>query len=432
MSGIKKQRSTFPVASMKKLALEVTNKDLFAKKASYKDEIIANYDALEGKVVLAEMASIGFDPKRMKVLSGLAKRLRNYKKLLESETLTEETVKRICKELSINYQETYGSEPSLKVVSTSLLMRILTSTSENEREIAECNAKKNAYLKLEKQYVAGRKPVLKDWRVLYRKLVVQERKRITENPELIQLKLVRSTHTGKEGKAIRDDARVKIGELEDELQNELAKRLVDPQIISSSLGVDLQSAQRYAFIFSRRQAIDEISSRCVRIARLGEVLSMLAEKLTQSMVVHITEKLRTQSMFELKVKQADLVGFDKATNPTIVLALCSPTKTQIDAGLEFEVSEQAKSLYTSVSNVASVTLKSVRWANGTKEALCAIVYDSLVSFTEMFKETVSGNAKTISKAGVEQVIHQHLSSHGVDRTLLDAELARIFAKPVKA
>jgi hypothetical protein len=421
----KTTRRDFPVATMKKLALGIFNPDIVDEKNRIKSEIIADYDQNEGKAVLDEIAALEFNSKQMKALKGLDKTRNGFKTILVSPTVTEDQIKKVCKELSVDYQAKFSGETDLQTIANELLPMVLSGLSENSKVIATCAAKKQRFVELSAKYRSERKPVLKDWRLMYRKLVSDSRAKILADPELVELKKSREGLKSAEAKEVR----AKILERESFLQEESKKQLTDTSVIAGLLNVDPLIAERYSHIFTRRQAIDELSSQCIRIAKLPEVLSMLSTHLTRAVVNHTrTSLLSDRDRCNLKVTVADLKGSSPESQPAIVLGQCSKTKKAIDGGLAYDIPAGAELFSIPVKKIIDNTLKGLHWEKDARLAICAIVHDSIVALTHMFKTTVTGKAKTLSRVGITGIIHTYLSSHQIeDISMFDSDLNEIFA-----
>lgn len=412
-------RSTFPVAPMKELALNVCDRTTYERKLTLKQEIISEYDCNEGKAVLDEIASLRFDPRELKSLKGVEKRQNNAKKVLSGDNVTEDTIKKICKEFLYDYQQ-YASD-DVKQSANKLAHFILDASTSTSDRIRDCTAKKLEFERLHAQYVAGRKPVLKEWRSLYRQLVDLQRKTINENVRLQELKTLAKTQKGPEKKATTAERK----SLEQQLRTEATQQLGDATAISGLLNIEPLLAERYSRIFTRRREIDDLSAKSIRVAKLGEVLSLVAEKLTAALVDRARVSLFSGSKPDLKIELSDLRSVHKSADPFIVFASCSKTMTSVDSGSQFDVDPCVSKLATPVKNIINSKFK-CKWDKDAKNALYSIIYDSLVVIASMCRETVSGNAKTISRKGIEQVVHTYLGSHQVDTTLLDEDIDRIF------
>jgi hypothetical protein len=413
---------------MKTLASQVINGKLHEEKNKLKDEIIANYDSVEGKEVLDQIASLGFEPKRLKSAKAFSRKIKKVVETLTKPDLTSKNVETICKDFSVPFGDRVAAGESFSQIANSLLIDFATRSGENDKVIEELSAKKEKLEALNKQYFALRKPVLKKWREDYRTLVIKGREFVSNDQKLVELKQLHKTQKGADKKVTKEQ----IDELEAKLHTEVSQRMTDSVEISSALSVDPLIAQRLSFIFTKRREIDELSSNEVRVAKAGEVLSALAEQLTLAMVNNIKANLRGQDPFDMKISLAELKGGDKATNPAIVLTYCSLTKSVIDSGAEPEFSENIKQFGPAVKNIiASSGMQRVKRDPGVKDALCQIVHDFAVTLSTMFKGSITGKAKTVSEAGIRQVVANYLLSHHVLDPVFDAVLDRVFAKPVR-
>lgn len=426
MAKTTQHRSTFPVAPMKELALNVCDKTIYERKLSLKQEIISEYDRNEGRAVLDEIASLHFDPRELKSLKGVDKRQTNAKKILNGDNVTEDTIKKICKEFLYDYKQFASAD--VKQSANKLARDISDSAIETGTRINDCVAKKAEFERLHTQYVASRKPVLKEWRSLYRQLVDTQRKAIAENEKLQELKTLAKSQKGPDRKATTAERKL----LEQQLRTEATQQLGDATAIAGLLNIEPLLAERYSRIFTRRREIDDLSAKSIRVAKLGEVLSLVAEKLTVALVDRARVSLFSSSKPDLKIELSDLQSqsVQKSTDPFIVFASCSKTMTSVDnhfsnSGSQIELDPRALKLATPVKNIINSKFK-CKWDKNAKEAFYSIVYDSLVVIASMCRETVSGNAKTISRKGIEQVIHTYLGSHQVNTTLLDEDIDRIF------
>ena len=422
------KRAPFAASVMKALASRVVNGQLHEEKSKLKAEIIANYDSLEGKSVLEQIASLGFEPKKLKTAKGTDRKIKKTMVTLAKADLTEKDVEAICKSYSVSYEDKSKAGESFSQIADGLLVTLASRSSENKKVIEELSAKKERVEELHKQYFTERKPVLKKWREDYRALVVKGREFVSNDQKLVELKQLWKSQRGADKKVTK----AQIEALETELYEEVSRRMTSPQEISSDLSVDPLVAQRLSLIFSKRREIDELSSHEVRVAKVGEVLSVLAEQLTLAMTNNVKTNLLGQDAFNMHITLSELKGGDKVANPAIVLAYCSQTKSVIDTGATPEFHEQAKQFSSSVKNIIeSSGMSHVKREPEVKDALCEIVYDFAVTLSTMFKGSISGKAKTISESGIRQVVTNYLLSHHISEPIFDAALDRVFAKPVR-
>lgn len=419
------KRAPFAASTMKSLASRVVNGKLHEEKNRLKSEIISNYDSVEGKDVLDQIAALGFEPKRLKSAKAFGRKIGKVMDKLTKPDLTDKNVESICKDFSIPYADRVNAGETFTQIANSLLLNFASRKGENDKVVEELSAKKEKVESLNKQYFADRKPVLKKWRESYRSLVVKGQEFVSNDQKLVELKQLHKSQKGADKKITKEQ----IDELEAELHAEVSRRMTDTQEISSALSVDPLIAQRLSFIFTKRREIDQLSLEEVRVAKVGEVLSALAEQLTLAMVNNIKTNLRVQDPFDMKISLADLKGGDKVANPAIVLTYCSLTKSKVDAGETPEFHEHSKQFASAVKNIITTSkMQHVKRDPEVKDALCEIVHDFAVTLSTMFKGSVNGKAKTISEAGIRQVVSNYLLSHHISEPIFDTVLDRVFTK----
>lgn len=417
-------RHVFPVATMKLLAENVINGQSFTKKKEYKSELIKYYDSNDGCDILKKMTEVGFDSKKLAAAHRMRNTLSKLKKKLTSGT--PKSVHDVAKALSIPLDDTVD----LAITINELEGRIIRSDAANSQLIDEYTKLKTTYDQLDKQYAQERKPVLKEWRTKYRECVNVYRSQMDKNERLLELRAARKGERGETAKELR----AQILALETELQAEIDAKLVDVSSIAETLGVDKAVAERYAVVFRLRKCIDSLSSSSIRVAKLGEVLSFLAEKEVQFAAAHAKSvfgsRLSSDSAENghIKILLSDLKGLSGSQSAAGSLLSCSPTLSLIEQDKPVVYSESASVLATHVRNAAAEVTHKLTWDKPAREALCVVVYESVTALVNIFKMSITGNAKTISYDGVKNTLATYFTARGINPASFETEINEIFAK----
>jgi len=411
-----KQRHNFPYAFMRKLALRVLNGELYTQKGEVKQEILTQYDTNEGVVAYEAVKQVAYETGMGRGLSRTIKCTQEYLDRLTPD-VDEATVSKMYKSLNHDEPETSLSE---RVSALRILLSNRQAKALNDKAVAL--SVKSKYDELFGEYSKQRSVVVKSWKLKYSELVKKLRESRDANPRLHELRAAKKLSSdAEEKKRLSQEIKSVIRTLNDEFSSSL----VSVDVITRTLGITAEEAQRLVPVFALRKKISDINDNSVRVSHADHLLSCIAERevIELASCTRVAFSARVASGGVARPTLEDLVnGMGKSTDAVSAFFKSSPTCRKLLLGEEVAFCDDSKALKSFVINTSKPVLNGL--TSDVVLAMCGVVYESLVALLRLFKSETK--AKTVSRLTVSGVIRTVLTSHGFDSAAFDSVIEEAF------